>query len=137
MTFQYFSLNGKTGDAIYANAGGWSPLFFEKETGKIQEITLTALVLGAFKKVNYTEINFSFKPGDALILYTDGIIECQNFSGEMFGFTNFKELVTNSYDPDPQKFYKKILHGYNQHLEGRAAQDDLTIIVLVFNQGAN
>ena len=133
MTFQYLSLDGLNGTATYANAGGWSPLFFDKSKNELKEISLNAPVLGAFKKAVYNELELSFKAGDALILYTDGIVECQNPGGEILGFSRFKEMVANSYNLNAEVFYENILKDYHIHLAGETAQDDLTIIVLVFN----
>ena len=135
MTFQYMYLDGNSGNAVFSNAGGCSPIIIRKQKGLIEELTLKGAVLGAFKKAKFLETNLVFEPGDAIVFYTDGIVESKNSKGEMLGYGNLKNLVQNSWNENAEIFYKNI---YNKYLEyiGRdesKADDDVTIVVLVFN----
>ncbi len=112
MTFQYMYCNSQTGEGLYANAGACSPFIYRKKTNVIEELKLLAPVLGGFKRSTYNEIPVSFEPGDAIIFYTDGIVE--------------------SYSLDPAIFYNNIYNTYLKFIEGMDAQDDITIVVAIF-----
>ena len=132
MTFQYLCVNSQTGRARYANAGACSPIIIRKNHNIIEELTLAGAALGAFKKTNYSEVEILFEPGDAMVFYTDGIVEARNSSGEEMGYDNLKKLLASSWNEDSETFYNNIYQGYMNHLGDEAAQDDLTMVILVY-----
>ena len=44
----------------------------------------SSLALGAFEGIPYPERSVRLEPGDAVLLYTDGVTEAQNAAGEEF-----------------------------------------------------
>lgn len=132
MTFQYLFVDSQTGKAIYSNAGACSPMIIRKDQNLVEELTLTGAALGAFKKPNYSEIEIVFKPGDAIVFYTDGIVEARNSIGEELGYDNLKTLLKNCWHENAEAFYNNIYQAYMSHLAGEGAQDDLTMVILVY-----
>ncbi|OGK07608.1 MAG: hypothetical protein A2W80_10935 [Candidatus Riflebacteria bacterium GWC2_50_8] len=130
MTFQYLTADCSSGKAVYANAGGCSPIFCSN--GKSEEIALPGAALGAFKKANFQQREIAFKSGDLLVFYTDGIIETRNRDGVEFGYANFARLVEESAGNDPEEVYNRICAGYYRHIAGQEAQDDLTLVVICY-----
>ncbi|GAB4277095.1 MAG: hypothetical protein Kow0029_19620 [Candidatus Rifleibacteriota bacterium] len=130
MTFQYLSIDKETGTARYANAGGCSPMLVSLNGESVKEIALPGPALGAFKKANFVETSLEFKSGDAMIFYTDGIIEARSPAGYELGYSNFKKLVQKSWDRDPEVIYQRLLQHYLKHIGGNNAEDDLTIIIV-------
>lgn len=133
MTMQYLCVNQNKKTLIYANAGGCNPFIINNQTGRIQEIDLSAPVLGAFKKSAFKEIEIAFDPGDVMVLYTDGIAEARNVSGEEIGFNGLKYMLQRNYNPDPEKFYQAVYLEYCTWLGKAPPQDDLTMIFLALN----
>ncbi|MDD3146163.1 MAG: SpoIIE family protein phosphatase [Candidatus Riflebacteria bacterium] len=133
MTFQYLYLDGQSGQAVYSNAGACSPMIIRKSNGLVEELTLTGAALGAFKKPNYSEVELIFQPGDAIVFYTDGIVEARNRQGEELGYDRLRQLLLESWDIDAETFYNNIFNAYLQHLGDEGAQDDLTMVVLVYD----
>lgn len=52
-----------------------------------------ALPLGMLAEVEFPVVQFELQPGDRLTLMTDGIVEAQNETRELFGFARANELV--------------------------------------------
>lgn len=129
MTFQYYVLEHETGQFTFTNAGHCFPIIIDPEsnTGEFIEHVFTPLGIGA--RARYKNYSFELKPGQALILYTDGIAEARNKDGENFGFERLKNTLPSLYDPDPEIYYNKILALYNNWTN--EPDDDLTIIVTV------
>jgi hypothetical protein len=132
MTFQYLYLDSACGKAVYANAGACSPMIIRKSQNKVEELKLAGAALGAFRKANFSQIDIHFQPGDAIVFYTDGIVEARNDDGEEMGYEELKTILLKSWDIDAEKFYQNIYQSYIDHLGSQSAQDDLTMIVLVF-----
>jgi serine phosphatase RsbU (regulator of sigma subunit) len=132
MTFQYLCVEAQNGKATYANAGACSPIIIRKSQDSAEELTLAGAALGAFKKPNYSEITIDFAPGDAIVFYTDGIVEARNSRGEELGYDNLKILLKNCWNENAETFYNNIYQNYMKHLGDEGAQDDLTIVILVY-----
>lgn len=134
MTFQYIYIHGTTNNAIYSNAGGCSPILIRENGRKAEELTLSGPALGAFKKAGYSSCNLGFKHGDAMIFYTDGIVETRNPQGEEIGYSGFKQILLDSYDMNPEVFYNNVLQHYQKHLGENEAQDDLTYLIMICDE---
>jgi sigma-B regulation protein RsbU (phosphoserine phosphatase) len=135
MTFQYLYVNSETGASLYGNAGACSPWLIRHSDNNIQEIKVGGSVLGAFKKAVYKEISLDLKQGDAIIFYTDGIVECKNKSGDMLGYDRLKEILLESWNENPENYYNNIYKAYIEYVgENHEAGDDLTFVILMCNK---
>lgn len=132
MTFQYLCFDKDSGIGKYANAGGCSPVLVCPESASTSEISLPGPVLGGFKNSKFSEIELKMQPGQALVLYTDGIIETKNPDGAEIGYERFNEWLLKHYSVDADAYYQAVYNEYLQWLAGGDAQDDLTLIMLVY-----
>ncbi len=133
MTFQYLSIDSETGKGKYANAGACSPVLITEMGGKAQELSLAGAALGAFKKGRFSELDLQFNPGDSIIFYTDGIIEARSPFGKELGYENFLNIARENWSMDPETMYHRIYQTYLQHIGGQNAEDDLTMVIVVFS----
>jgi sigma-B regulation protein RsbU (phosphoserine phosphatase) len=69
-------------------------------------------------------------PGDALFLYTDGIVEHSGERG-MFGFERFKELLLEHAEADASQVIATVMRALTAH--SKTQEDDLTILVVKYN----
>ena len=76
------------GTLILANAGHLPPFLNHKELD-----VHGSLPLGISPVSSYEETSFTFHPGDRLSLYTDGLLEARNPSGELYGFERLNALL--------------------------------------------
>ena len=135
MTFQYLYVNSETGENLYGNAGACSPLLIRHSEQSIQEIKMAGAALGAFKKAVYKEMPLDLKPGDSIVFYTDGVVECKDKNGEMLGYDRLKKMVLNCWDENPETYYNNIFKSYKDFVgEGTEAGDDLTFVILMHNK---
>ncbi|MBU1105536.1 MAG: SpoIIE family protein phosphatase [Candidatus Riflebacteria bacterium] len=132
MTFQYLCFDKTSGSGKYANAGGCSPILVCPKTASTSEVTLAGPVLGGFKKSKFSEVELLMQSGQALVLYTDGIIETKNPAGAEIGYDRFKEWLLKHYSSDADAYYNAVYDEYLQWLAGCDTQDDLTLIMLVY-----
>ncbi len=136
MTFQYLHVNSETGENRYGNAGACSPFLVRHSENKAEEIKMAGAALGAFKRAVYKDMSLDFRPGDAIIFYTDGIVECKNKNGEMLGYERLKNTLIQCWDSNPEIYYNNILKAYYDYVgEDAEAGDDLTFVILSYNEG--
>lgn len=74
---------------IYSNAGHHPSLL--KRDDSVIEITKEGLPVGITSQADYSDGIVSYKEGDSLLIYTDGICESMNSSGEQFSRGRIKE----------------------------------------------
>lgn len=132
MTFQYLFVNNDSSEALYSNAGGCFPIHVKKSSNTATEIDLSGAALGSFKKAVFNERKIKFEKNDALIFYTDGIIETRDPSGKELGYERFKQILLDSWDSDAKVYYNNIYSHYTAHLGDQPAQDDVTLLIMVY-----
>jgi sigma-B regulation protein RsbU (phosphoserine phosphatase) len=138
MTFQYMLVNSETGENLYSNAGGCSPCLVRPTSKSLIELEKYEPVLGGFKNTIYSETSFEFVPGDAIVFFTDGIVECKNKKGEILGYKKLKDIFLACYDSNPKTYYENIYKAYLDYTGmGSEPEDDLTIIVLSYSKFDN
>ncbi|GAB4277061.1 MAG: hypothetical protein Kow0029_19530 [Candidatus Rifleibacteriota bacterium] len=137
MTFQYLYFDSQTGKALYSNAGACSPILVDPKKGITTEITLHAPVLGGFKKSKFSNLEVKTEPGQAMVFYTDGIIETSNSEGREIGYDGFQRMLLESFDMNSEIYYQNVYARYLEWLGNGSAQDDLTIIILTHKEKEN
>jgi sigma-B regulation protein RsbU (phosphoserine phosphatase) len=85
VTIFYGVLSPNSGELVYANAGHNPPLLASLTAGKIRRLKRSGMALGVEENTPIGERKVRLKPGDFLLLYTDGLTESFAASGEMYG----------------------------------------------------
>ncbi|MFZ5952522.1 MAG: PP2C family protein-serine/threonine phosphatase [Candidatus Rifleibacteriota bacterium] len=129
MTLQYYVLDHQAHCLSFANAGHCFPLVIDPTARMGTFIEHVATPLGIGAKPRYRNFDFKLEPGQAVILYTDGLAEAKNSAGEEFGYERMQQIIPGLFDPDPEVYYQRILTVYKNW--AARADDDLTIIVCV------
>jgi sigma-B regulation protein RsbU (phosphoserine phosphatase) len=103
VTAFYALLDPLEGRMVYANAGHCPPLLFRQSTGLPEGrvaaadwLYATGIPLGILEESSWEQREFVLAPGDRLLLYTDGLIEAENASGEQFGRRGLQAVVEGS-----------------------------------------
>lgn len=107
-------------------SAGHNPVFLV-ENGSVSAIESTGSVMGWDPDDSWETVSKPFRPGARLVLYTDGLTEAKNGSGEEFGEKRLAELLERC-EAGPA-----IMDGILSELgafSGNELNDDLTIFVL-------
>jgi serine phosphatase RsbU (regulator of sigma subunit) len=111
----------------FANCGH-NPPFLVRSDGTANRLTATATVLGLFEKWESSICDVQIAPGDVLVIYTDGISEANNSSGEEFGESRLLDTIrANRALPVPLILDAVLTAAleFSQSEQG----DDLTLVV--------
>jgi len=94
ITAAYAYLNSEREELCYAAAG--HPAMFLLRNGAVTEVAENGLPLAAAAVDSYQEKRLALQTGDRLLLYTDGMVEARNSSGEMFGEERLGNAFTST-----------------------------------------
>ena len=118
-----------SGGVEICNAGHPPPLLLAG-TGVV-EIESTGLPLGAFCDAEFATSRVRVEPGQALLLYTDGLSEARDGAGRMYGTDRIRELAFKKRGDTPREMIEICLQDLAVFRKGAAAPaDDLTLMVL-------
>ncbi|HEY8459728.1 MAG TPA: SpoIIE family protein phosphatase [Blastocatellia bacterium] len=111
----------------YANCGHLSALILRGD-GAIERLDSTSTVLGLFNKWDCSIGESRLFPGDALAMYTDGITESFNDSGEEFGEARLIEALRRHREFSTQDLIAAIIDEVRR-FSPHEQSDDITLIV--------
>ena len=113
---------------LYVNAGHVPPVLL-RASGDVELLDEAGLPLGLFESSGYFEGHVTFKDGDTLLLYTDGIVETADGQDDFYGVgrlvTRLKELVSQS----ATEICSGSMQHVRQHGQGQRT-DDRTLVVI-------
>lgn len=131
MTMFYLSLDRQAEQLEWIRAGHDPALIYDPEKDIFEELMGPGLALGVVENYDYAlQSRNGLKPGQVIIIGTDGIWEGCNPSGEMFGKERLMEIVRNSAAHDSHTILEKIFQEHTDFSEGLKSDDDLTLVVV-------
>lgn len=128
MTCQFLTVNGVNGTISFANAGHCFPIIVDNLGSSARYEEMIGSPVGIMKKARYKNQDFALKPGDTIMLYSDGMIESANAQGEPFGESRLLELAKTAWDRDLELYYNNLYSANNAW--SPVSDDDLTIVLL-------
>ena len=115
-----------------SNAGQLEPIRI-RAAGDLEYLSVPnpRLPLGIDPEIGYKTATYYLEVGDKLILYTDGIVEAQNDTGELWGFERFEAtLQTLTADQTPQASIDHILEEVRAFTGTEVQHDDITLMII-------
>lgn len=77
------------------------------------------------------EKKLDFEEGDVLVLYTDGLTEARNTSGEMFGIDKLIKILEKAEkDLTSEEIYLRISSEFSNFIGSHVQEDDMTLIII-------
>lgn len=110
----------------YANCGHLPPLLLHSD-GSLDRLQATATILGAFKDWDCSLSECQLSPGDALLLYTDGVTESFNPSDEEFGEARLIDTLRRHHHLNSQSLLSAIIDEVRR-FSPHDQHDDITLI---------
>jgi phosphoserine phosphatase RsbU/P len=113
----------------YVNAGH-NPQFLVRPAGTIEALGSTGMPIALYAGHGYAEALARLAPGDLLFFYTDGLVETESETGEMFGAERLQDVLATG----PAEGIEAVLQRVEHHVttfRGRAELfDDATMMAL-------
>ncbi len=128
ITLFYAILDCHSKTMTYASCGHEPTLLLRN--GQSKDLATGGLVLGVLPEANYEIETVNLNEGDCLIFYTDGLIDAQNFDGELWTREQMVYAAQKAVACSANHVSKNILR-YRRRFVGLANQIDDTSIVVV------
>jgi len=113
-------------------AGHSGPLWFQHEKGSVVQNNNAGLPLGIAEDTEYGSSSIALKSKDALLFYTDGIVEAFNRHGNPYGEERLKKQLRDHGGSDPRSLCTTIRRDLDAHCGDHAQHDDLTLLAVAF-----
>jgi sigma-B regulation protein RsbU (phosphoserine phosphatase) len=113
----------------YSCAGHNPPQLRRCSLGKVDSLEdVGGPPLGVFDDTEYPQATLTLRPGDVLVLYTDGITEAMDSGNNQFGVDRLNEVLARC-DLSATALVNSILEALDRFTRGHAAHDDRTLLV--------
>ncbi len=113
---------------VYVNAGHNAPIL-RRANGDLLRLDVGGLPLGIQSNVVYETAELELKPGDALIFFTDGVVEAFNEAGEEFGNERWNGAIRNLPDWNAQQTLQHLMKKVDEFVRATRQSDDITCLV--------
>lgn len=124
-------LDVHTGELRFCNAGHNPPLLLRRR-GTVEPLDhVHGPAVGVFGEVPYGETNcIKFEPGDALVLYTDGVTEALNEQDAFYGDDRLRVLAGHLAGSSPGKIVSELRKDLAIFTGSAPQSDDITLLVV-------
>jgi sigma-B regulation protein RsbU (phosphoserine phosphatase) len=122
-------LDTSTHSLGWVNAGHNPPILL-RNTGAVEHLEAGGIPLGAFSLSPYKSGHTELRPGDALYIYTDGVIEALDESGAEYGEDRLAKLVAALTTANAATSLSRIFESVDRFAGAVPQYDDITCLVM-------
>lgn len=122
--------DNRSGRITFCSAGHPMPFRLRESTGEVSVIEAGhGLPLGIESGSSFEDVDIEAQPGDAFVLYTDGVTEAKNPSGELFHEKRLEEALRGHHGR-PEALTERILTAVQAFAGHEPQSDDLTLVTI-------
>jgi serine phosphatase RsbU (regulator of sigma subunit) len=120
-----------TGCLHYTNGGHTRPILIRTD-GQVIELVEGGPILGIFENSSYPEGSVQLRPGDLLLLYTDGVTEAEDPQGNAFGTARLLEWAQGRGGQRLSEIKESLIDTVRRFGGGGRQADDLTVLLVQY-----
>ncbi len=134
MTMLYFQYSAKDRSLRYSSAGHEHILIWRKSAtnavGEVEAVVSGGFMLGMLADIDtYLEDHkLSLELGDKVLLYTDGVTEAEDSTGDRFGLERLKESFKANAQKEPNELIQAIKQEVYAFIATQPQYDDITLV---------
>lgn len=133
ITLFFAAYEPASGRLEWVNAGHLPPMI-RRANGTLERHVFRdggSVALGMFDGAEYEAGHAALAPGDALVLYSDGLTEAENAAGEPFEEAGVEGVILRHGVGDPASLGRALLTAVETYAGDAKLADDLTVLALV------
>jgi serine phosphatase RsbU (regulator of sigma subunit)/pSer/pThr/pTyr-binding forkhead associated (FHA) protein len=127
----FYALISKDGSMTYTNAGHNPPILVGVDGTR--RLERGGVVLGLFDHATFEEETLTIKPGDTVVIFSDGVTEAFNSAGEEFGDDRLVRVVEGHREKSPDALLDALVGEVRAFCGDAPQSDDLTMMVVRYN----
>lgn len=136
MTLTYLEIDTQKREIEMIRAGHCPAFFYDSASDQIQMLREGTLGLGIVRDMSFGKFiqetqKISYKYGDMLVLYTDGILEARNAAGEEFGYDRLQSEIEKNKKASAAEVAAGIVSSVKDFAQADI-DDDYTVLIIRF-----
>jgi serine phosphatase RsbU (regulator of sigma subunit) len=128
ITAFYSIVDTETFELRYAAAGHPRQIVLRRN-GAVEPVGANGFFLGMFESTVYDEKSTGLEPGDRLVCFTDGLIECPDSAGRHFGQDNLTRVLESHAAEDIETLSKNLIVELIAFMAESRFPDDVTLLI--------
>ena len=128
MTLALLAYDPATRRAALTNAGQLAP--YRVSAAGVESRSLPSFPLGVSERTEFPTGSWQLAAGDKVVFLTDGLVECRNPSGDLFGFERLERILEREASSNAATLRDAILREVEAHTGGATPEDDRTLVIV-------
>ncbi len=124
----FYGVISEDGGLTYCNAGHNPPFLISGD--EVRRLETGGSIVGLFEASTFAEESIRLRPGDWIVLFSDGVSEAMNTSEEEFGDDRLLASVLEHQGYAPRELLDELLRAVREFTEGAVQNDDVTALVI-------
>jgi sigma-B regulation protein RsbU (phosphoserine phosphatase) len=113
----------------HINAGHNNPIL-RRTSGNVERLSVGGLPLGIQPEATYSAAEVTLAPGDWLVIFTDGLVEAENQTGEAYGEDRLLASLQSGAGSTPAVLLERLISDVNVFVGATPQHDDITCMVI-------
>lgn len=123
-------LDTLTGELVYCNGGHCTPFLINAQSEVSRLSVKSGLPLAVMAESRYVDEHILLAPGDAIILYTDGITEAEKENGEQFGMARVEQTLRSHAEQSVEHTVNGIVDAVFDFVQDVPQSDDIALLMV-------
>jgi serine phosphatase RsbU (regulator of sigma subunit) len=120
-----------SGNMVQISSAGMPPSFiFRSDTKVVEEHLFKAMPLGSMDKFPYELKDTTLKPGDTILLMSDGLPELENADGKMYGYKKIRNGFEDIAEKSSEEIVSFLKNEGARWVNNADPDDDVTFVVI-------
>jgi hypothetical protein len=128
-TLVYMEIGPQSGCVRLLNAGHMPPFIIR--AAALEELPRGAMALGMLPDANFSEHAFSLNLGDVLVVFSDGLTDAMNASGDFFGEERLRDQLAALAGLTPKQIGTQVVAAVDAFVGDQPPHDDLSLTILM------
>lgn len=132
----FYCVLNRAGRFSYTNAAQCNP-FLVNKTGDLRILESTSMPVGMFAGAPFQMLEETLKPGDKIVIYTDGVTEAVGAGGVFFGSDRLKQVIRENAAQSATGLHAALIGAVEKFIGSgespeEAVRDDITALVIEY-----
>jgi sigma-B regulation protein RsbU (phosphoserine phosphatase) len=118
-------------DAVELSSAAMPPTyFFSSKSKEVEEVLVPNLPLGGLENEKFDGVKKDFKPGDVMVMISDGLPELPNPSGDLLDYDKIEACIKESAEKSASEIKDALVFLSDDWAKGVMNPDDITIVII-------
>jgi sigma-B regulation protein RsbU (phosphoserine phosphatase) len=124
----FFAILSPDGRLTYCNAGQNPPMLFS--VSGVRKLETGGMIVGLFPHASYEQEEVRLNAGDLLAVYSDGVSEAMNPTGDEYGDSRIQEAISPNWLEPSDAVLQQLLRSVRAFAQDAPQNDDVTALIV-------